>query len=389
MDRPDNIDISQAARLLDEQRQDLLGLLDRLVSVNSFSANREGVSRAVELALQALPPSLTPVNGYSPENSRLWLRQNCAPDARPIMLVGHLDTVFPPGDFDSGIETRGAHLHGPGAADMKGGVVVILGALRILEQLGLLSEIPILTAFNGDEEIGSPDSGPILYELAGDCRLGLVFECGGQGQEVVTSRRGVRRYRMIIRGQSGHSGFTQGEKKSALVELSHQILRLEAFNKPRSGVSVNVGRAWGGTAANVVPGLAEAELELRFWDEKAGNLAAERIMASMASPVVLDLQLSLERTHSRPAMPRTPEVARLFKDAEKIARLDGVKLKEEARPGASDANILTAAGLPALDGLGPVGEMDHSNRERILAESLFERILLVVRLLWGLRGWSA
>jgi glutamate carboxypeptidase len=257
-----------------------------------------------------------------------------------------------------------------------------------LDRLNALLEIPLRLAFNGDEEIGSPTSGEMLMELARSSRLGLVFECGGPEGSVVTSRRGLHRYGLQIGGETGHAGNQPGEKQSALVELAHQILVLEALNDPAAGLSVNVGRASGGSGANVIPGKAEAEFEVRFSEQRQSDELEERIWALTNSPHHSSLTVQVVRSHSRPVMTPTPATVNLYQEAARIAAGIQISLSEESRGGASDANLLAASGLPTIDGLGPVGEMDHSENERILKDSLFQRVELLVHLLWNLKAWS-
>jgi glutamate carboxypeptidase len=296
--------------------------------------------------------------------------------------------VYPPDTFDSGVVLQGSYLLGPGVADMKGGIVVMVGTLWALDRLNVLPGIPLLLAFNGDEEIGSPRSGKMLMELARSSRLGLVFECGGPEGSVVTARRGLHRYRLEIGGEAGHAGNHSGDKKSALVELAHRILELEALNDPEAGLSVNVGRVSGGSAANVIPGKAEAEFEVRFSEQRQSDEIEERMRALTNSPYHSSLMVHATRSHSRPVMARTSATPRLYQEAARIAGKIQISLSEESRGGASDANLLAASGLPTIDGLGPIGEMDHSENERILKDSLFQRVELLVHLLWNLKAWS-
>ncbi|UCG11409.1 MAG: M20 family metallopeptidase [Deltaproteobacteria bacterium] len=365
-------------------REDLLVLLEKMVAINSYSHNAAGIVQVAELVRQALPSPLALESAKDTTEGTLWLCGHGPAGEPPILLVGHLDTVYAPDTFDKGVDLQGDYLLGPGVADMKGGLVVIVGALWALDRLNVLPVIPLLLAFNGDEEIGSPTSGEILTELARSSRLGLVFECGGPEGTVVTSRRGLHRYRLEIRGETGHAGNQLGDKKSALVELAHRILDLEALNDPEAGLSVNVGRASGGSAANVIPGRAEAEFEVRFSEQRQSDEIEERIRALTNSPYHSSLVVQATRSHSRPVMARTPDAARLYQEAVRVARGIQISLSEESRGGASDANLLAASGLPTIDGLGPVGEMDHSENERILKDSLFQRVELLVHLLWNL-----
>jgi glutamate carboxypeptidase len=198
----------------------------------------------------------------------------------------------------------------------------------------------------------------------------------------------LRRYLLEIQGEAGHSGTYQGAKESAVVELAHQILRLEDLNDLEAEISVNVGRVRGGTAVNIIPAEAEAELEVRFFEEQRGDEIEKRIRTMVRSSPRSKLKIRLTQRHGRPAMACTPAISRLYQKTVRTAKKIDIELPEEARRGASDANLLAAINLPIIDGLGPVGEMDHSENERILKSSLFQRVELLVHLLWDLRDWT-
>lgn len=382
-----SLDAQEIKAIVGSLKKDLLVLLDELVAINSYSHNAAGVNHVAEEVGGALPSPLELKGVTSSNTEKLWTCR-CGPAGEdPILLVGHLDTVFPPGTFDRGMISQDPYLHGPGVADMKGGLAVIVGALWALDRLKALPKIPLALAFNGDEEIGSPNSGHILEELARSCRLGFVFECGGPDSSVVTSRRGLRRYSLKIKGKAGHAGNIQAAKQSAVVELARQILKLEALNDLEAGLSVNVGRVKGGTATNIIPAEAEAELEVRFLNQEQGDEVEDRMQKLANSSQKFGLETNVVRGRARPPMELTPGTAQLFQKVIQVAARNQIILSEEARWGASDANLLAAVGLPTIDGLGPVGEMDHSEDERIVKDSLFQRVELLVHLLWDLRDW--
>jgi glutamate carboxypeptidase len=375
-------------RAVESFQGDLLTLLDKIVAINSYSHNTQGVAQVVQELSKSLPSSLTLESSKSFRNEVVWICRHGPLNELPILLVGHVDTVFPPGSFDGGVVAHGPHLLGPGVADMKGGVAVILGALWVLDHLGFLPRISLTLALNGDEEIGSPSSAQKLMELARSSRLGLVFDCGGPKGSVVTSRRGLERYHLEIHGEAGHSGTHQAAKESAVVELAQQILKLEALNDPQASISLNVGRVKGGTAVNIIPAEAEAELEVRFFEEQQGGEIEKRIRTIVGATSQSKLRTMLAKRHGRPPMVCTPPISQLYQATAQTAKKIGLELPEEARGGASDANFLAATNLATLDGLGPVGEMDHSKKERILENSLFQRVELLVHLLWDLRNWT-
>jgi len=383
-----NLDAQAVKGVVSSLTEDLLVFLDELVSINSYSHNAEGVNQVAEKVGGALPSPLALKGVTSSNKEKLWTCR-CGPAGEdPILLVGHLDTVFPPGTFDSGMISQDPYLSGPGVADMKGGLAVIVGALWGLDHLKILPTIPLLLAFNGDEEIGSPNSGRKLEELARSCRFGFVFECGGPDGSVVTSRRGLRRYSLLIKGKAGHAGNLKATKQSAVVELAQQILKLEALNDLQAGLSVNVGRVKGGTATNIVPAEAKAELEVRFLNQEHGDEVEDRIQKLANSSREFGIATKLIKGRARPPMEHIPGTAQLFQQVVQVAARNQINLSEESRWGASDANLLTAVGLPTIDGLGPVGEMDHSEDERIVKASLFQRVELLVNLLWDLRNWN-
>jgi glutamate carboxypeptidase len=388
MKHQNSLKAQEVKRTVESLQNDLLILLDKMVAINSYSLNTRGVAQVVQEVSKYLPSPLTLESTTSSDDEIVWICRHGPANELPILLVGHLDTVFPPGSFDTGVVARGPHLLGPGVADMKGGVAVILGALWVLERIGFLPRIPLILALNGDEEIGSPGSGKKLAELARTSRMGLVFECGGPGGSVVTCRRGLHRYRLEIHGEAGHAGTYQGRKESAVVELAHQILQLEALNDPKGGISLNVGRVRGGTEVNIIPAEAVAELEVRFFEKQRGNEIEKKLRNMVRSTPQSKLNISLTKRHERPAMECTPKISKLYQAAVQTARIINLELPEETRGGASDANILAATNLPTLDGLGPVGEMDHCKNERILKKSLFQRVELLVHLLWNLHSWT-
>ena len=382
-----SLKVQKVRETVESFQGDLLTLLDKIVAINSYSHNTPGVVQVAQEVSKSLPSPLTLESTKSSHGEVVWICRHGPPDELPILLVGHVDTVFPPGSFDSGVVAHGPHLLGPGVADMKGGVVVVLGALWVLDRLGFLPQIPLTLAINGDEEIGSPGSEQELVELARTSRLGLVFECGGAKGSVVTSRRGLNRYHLEIRGEAAHSGTQQGVKESAVVELAQQILKVEALNDPAAGISLNVGRIKGGTAVNIIPAEAEAELEVRFFEEQKGDEIEKKIRTIVTTTPQSKLRTIITKEHGRPPMVCTAAISHLYQAATGTAKKIGLELPEEARSGASDANLLATTNLPTLDGLGPVGEMDHSNNERILKHSLFQRVELLVHLLWDLRDW--
>jgi glutamate carboxypeptidase len=366
----------------DSRREEILGFLEELVSINSYSRNYDGINRAGDLVRKMMPEGLdnqiiTDRNGV---NHHLF-SSGIEEPGKNLVLVGHTDTVFPPDTDSRAFEVMGSRTFGAGVTDMKAGVVVIVCALRALDELGLLSAIPVKCLINGDEEIGSPHSRPLLDDLSSWADFGLVYEGGGRDNEVVYARRGIRRYRLTVTGEAHHAGVWKGPKASAILELSNMIQALEGLNDEKEGLSLNVGKISGGTTTNVIPDLATASFEFRFWDQDAESRTLDMIRSIAAHPANPGCQASLKCHHRRPAgspIGGTDELYAMVQDA--AEDLDQ-QVDKERRGGTSDANFLIAGGVPTLDGMGPAGALDHSSQECILTESLFERVQLTTLLI--------
>jgi len=301
-----------------------------------------------------------------------------------VMLVGHMDTVFPADTTFTAFREDETRCFGPGVYDMKGGLVVAVYALKALAHLGLLEKIPVTVLCNSDEEIGSPASRPWIERMSGGALAALVFEGGGPGKDVVTGRKGRLGMELTVRGRAGHAA-KGGAKSSAILELAHTIIALEALNDGRE-ITLNVGQVEGGIGPNTVPELATAALDARFLTPE-GQKRLERDLARIVSaPLVPGTSATLSVTSGRPAMPQSDGNRRLYAVARAQAQTFGYDLPEELRSGVSDANFIAELGAPVLDGLGPVGDLDHSDLEFILKDTLMERAALTaatIAALWN------
>lgn len=359
------------------RRAESLELLARLVAIQSGSRNKAGLDRmADEMALvlgQILPETrILPFEGCG--NMVQAMTRPAARGEKGIVLVGHMDTVFPADTAFTDYREDETRCFGPGVYDMKGGLVIAVYALKALEHLGLLADMPVTVLCNSDEEIGSPVSRPWIEEQSRDALAALVFEGGGTNRDVVTGRKGRLGLRLTVRGRAGHAA-KGGPKASAILELAHKIIALEDLNGV-AGATLNVGQISGGIGPNTVPDLASAELDIRFPDQRAQALIEEAAAELTARMTIPGTTAELSPTSGRPAMPQSDGNRRLYAIIRDQARLFGYDLPEELRSGVSDANFIGGLGVPVLDGLGPVGDLDHSELEFILKNSIFERIAL-------------
>jgi glutamate carboxypeptidase len=367
-------------------RDQSLELLETLVKVNSYWGHCAGVNQVGDLVLDQIPYSVKQEVSTDGNGVRHHLLTAPSPEKKKILLVGHLDTVFPPESEATPFAVNDGRIVGPGTADMKGGIVVMVQALRILEDLGLLERIPLKILMNGDEEVGSPFSSEMVRDLAAEASCGLIFECGGLDNQVVTARRGVIRFNLTATGQARHAGVKEGPKASAIVELAQMVLALEELNDSDRGISINVGTIQGGEANNIVPDLAKATFEFRFRDSEAEKEILEKVEAIVSSVTTPGCGAALDTLHRRPCMVSVPGSEELVSTLMEVAAELGQSVTAEERGGASDGNFLPEMGVPVIDGLGPVGDMDHSAEEYIVEQSLFERIELTALLLVRLAG---
>ena len=364
-------------------RQGYIADLKDLCDVECGSEMVDGVERvaammAGRLAALGMTVRRVPAGPYAQH----LVAETAAAGPR-ILLGGHLDTTYtdygPLPDF----HMDGDYAVGPGTCDMKGGVVVFLAALECLHQVGMLSTLPITVALNTDEERGAPTSREMWSELAKVTKLALFSECAGPRDEVVVSRRAKLSYRLDVTGEGTHAGGHGRGKVSALVELSHQIIALEALNSRFQGTHLNVGKAWGGIASNTVPGEASALMDIRY---PSGELeapirqAVERIVRETSVP---GSSAVATETSFRPAWERGDATMALHARVQALADTLGLAAPPEDRGGTADSNWFGSAGVPCLDGLGPIGFDDHTPGERAHLGSMFDRALLVAAVLAG------
>jgi len=295
-----------------------------------------------------------------------------------VLLLSHIDTVHPIGTLAHTLPWRQEEdrLYGPGIADMKAGVLL---AFRALVRLSRQSPLPIRMLVVSDEEIGSPSSRQLIEEEASKAKYVLVTEPGRPGNGIVSGRKGVGRYFLSCHGRPAHSGRAHAEGRSAIRELAHQILALEAMTDESRGITVNVGLISGGTGANVVAEHASAVVDLRVPDAATGTEMNERILGLKA--VDPDVGFVVEGEINRPGYMKSAGIAALVEKAQAISIADGQTLFDLSTGGGSDGNFSAAMGVPTLDALGIVGDGAHTLQEYIEISSIPMRWNLLTELL--------
>lgn len=360
-----------------------LDLTRRAVAINSYTDNVAGVNATGALLAGAFDwPALelTRVPGVRYGDHLLWRTRAPGP---AIVLVGHHDTVFPPGHFEDW-SVQGERATGPGALDMKGGLMVVWTALAALDRLGLLARLPLLVASVADEEVGSPESRPHLAERARGASAALVFESGRAGDAIITRRRGTGGLTLRFEGRAAHSGNAHAEGRNALWAMARFIDAAQRMTDYPRGVTVNVGLARGGTSSNTVPAQAECSVDLRFEDAASARALVEALsLAAQDAARGVGATVSVAGGINRLPLERTAASAALYEEYAACARAAGLGSGEHALVGGgSDANTVAAIGVPAIDGLGPRGEGFHTTSEWVDLGSFRPKAEALARFLW-------
>jgi len=295
-----------------------------------------------------------------------------------ILLIGHTDTVFDPGTAEARPFTvAGERATGPGVSDMKGGLLTGFFAVGVLQEAGFDAFGSITYICNPDEEIGSPWSREVIRDEAGGADAAFVLEGARENGDIVSSRKGVSDYAIEIVGRAAHAGVEPERGRSAILEAAHKVIALHALNGRWPGVTINAGVIRGGTRTNVVAERCTVEVDLRSPQESTLAEAEAAVEAIAAAHTVPDVDVRIAGGKWHRPMERGEGGARLARIATLVAADLGFELRDAATGGASDANTTSAAGVPTLDGLGPVGGDDHGPSEWIDLTSVVPRIALL------------
>ncbi len=383
---------------VDTQRDVMLRRVTDWSNINSFTGNVAGLGRMADVLAEALGELGAPVERiavrpaeeidaagrvvHSPLGDALRLVKRPNAPLRAFLCI-HYDTVYPashPFQITQRLDEN--TLRGPGVADAKGGLAIMLTALAALERSPHAASIGWEVLINPDEEIGSPGSEPLFAEAARRNHLGLLFEPALPGGALVDRRRGVGNFTIIVHGRSAHAGRDFANGRNAVVALAELIGRIHGLNEQLLGMTINVGRFEGGGATNVVPDLAIARVNARTAvpeDEPRLRDALERLIAETNASDGITVEL-----HGRFSSPtKIPDGAtdRLMRHIETCGADLNIPIAWGASGGASDGNKLAAAGLPNIDSFGPRGGKIHSSEEHIDIDSLTERAKLTALLL--------
>jgi len=346
--------------------------LKQIIEINSFTKNKKGVDRVGEIFQEWLKEIGYSVDIYKREKigNHLHFISNKR-DGKKLLLLGHLDTVFPEGEFEEFREDD-KWVYGPGVCDMKGGNWVALQALRnIYKKYGQIYNIDFLLV--SDEESGSDDSKYLTSKIAPNYDYCLVYEAAGKDEEVVVARKGVGTFFIDIEGKAAHAGNHYSDGVDANLEAAIKLQKLVALTNLEKETTINVGKIEGGIGANTISPNAKLLFEIRYTNSNERDRVLKEIDNIVNTSFVKGSKSTLSGGIQRDVMEPTKEQAEFIKKIEKVAN---IKLKTQKRGGVSDANIVASAGVPTLDGFGPYGDGDHTIHERALKKSFEDRIEL-------------
>jgi glutamate carboxypeptidase len=377
----------EATGWLSDKQRAMEDAIAPLVDQNSYTENPEG-GRKVGTLLRALfavdgvEVNVRPSERFA--DHLVFRTRAQLPNKGAVALVGHLDTVFPPGSFE-GFRRDGDLARGPGVLDMKGGLVVIAFALKALAATGRLDEVvPIRIVIVSDEEVGSPEGQGVLAASISGASAALVFEAGRKGDAIITRRKGTGGMTAVAHGRAAHAGNAHKEGANAIWALARFVDGVQKLTDYDRGVTVNVGRVSGGNSKNTVPDRAEAQLDLRFCTRADGDglVSAARRVAEEAASTVPGTRIELHGGVARTPLERSDASGKLLEEYATCARAHGLGGDEAPLiGGGSDASTSSAMGIPSIDGMGPRGTGFHTKEELIEVATLVPKAQALARFL--------
>ncbi|HSX20382.1 MAG TPA: hydrolase [Gammaproteobacteria bacterium] len=391
--------LQSSMKFLEQNQQQMLDLTIKLAEINSGSFHIAGLKAVAEVMRQEMavlncehitmpvaPLQLINQSGETVEYAlgdvvRFWKR----PDAPiQVLILGHMDTVYSPDHKFKHITQLGSDLlHGPGVTDMKGGLAILLWALKAFEQLPQAKNLGWEVLLNSDEEIGSPGSAEIIAFRAKQHRVGFVFEPAmDESGTLAGERKGSGTFTLVMRGKAAHAGRNFNEGRNAVCKMAEVITTINALNGKRSGVTINIGFVHGGEAVNVVPDCCVCRLNVRVPHMDDATWMQEELNAIVrAFKSVPDYKLELHGGFHRYPKELDPTTQHLYSIVKNVGKNLDLNITWEPSGGCSDGNNLAAVGLPNVDTLGVRGGKIHSEQEFMIIPSLVERAQLFTNIL--------
>lgn len=382
---------------LDDKQDEMTALITELCDINSGTHNLDGLAKVRDrladcfaqlggevTIVQSEPWESVDDDGNAEvKTSGDILHVHKWPDAKQkVMLCIHMDTVFgPEHSFQKCRTADDGTIVGPGVIDAKGGIVLMLYALKALEQGPLAGKVGWEVIINADEEIGSPGSDKFMRERAPHCDAGILFEPSLPDGTLVSWRKGSGNFAFVVQGKSAHTGRDFAAGRNALAALSRMMVEVDSWNDG-SDVTWNVGRMRGGSALNMVPNMAVGRVNIRVKTLAEKDEAIGRMEKLVAQHGEQDgITVNLHGDFKSPPKPMNAEIESMQKRIESCGERIGIEIKWRGTGGACDGNRFADAGLPNIDTLGPSGDFIHSDREFLIPASLVPRAKLAALVL--------
>jgi glutamate carboxypeptidase len=371
--------MSELLTYFQDQKQAMVDFLTTLVEYETPTTDKTVVDKMgafMETEFRSLGASVTRFP-QEKVGDFLLAKWNESASGKPIMFLIHIDTVWPLGTLAERpvrIDEEGK-LFGPGAIDMKGGITAALWSIRGLVERGELPQRPVWILMTSDEEVGSIYSEPVIRETAAQCGLVLVMEPATKEEALKTWRKGVGSFSVSVEGRPSHAGNAPEQGINAVVELAQQTLKLNGLNDLKNGTSVSVTVVHGGSATNVIPAKAVAEVDVRTLTARAWDDISNQILA--LTPFIPGAKVSAAVKSARGPMEHNDQMKRSFAQCKTIGESYGLTVREDGSGGGSDGNFTAHMGIPTLDGLGPQGDGLHALHEHVVLNSLPRRATLL------------
>jgi len=368
---------------LKEKEMNMLLLLERLVNIDSGSANKYGIDQVGSIlqdAFTKLGFFVEPINEEVQGNHLVIShRESIEPE---ILIVAHMDTVFKEGTAkERPFKVLDGKAYGPGVVDMKGSLVSLLYAVQALvgnDAEGVKNIVILLTS---DEEIGSITSRKLIEAHTLNKKYALIMEPARENGALVTARRGAGEYVMSVKGVAAHAGIAPEAGRSAIEELARKITKLHALSNPLTGISVNVGLIEGGSSANTVASSAVAHIDLRISKMEQAAWLEQQVKEICAVPDVEGTTIELVGAIDRPPMVKNDKTIKLLEVIQEVGLSLNINISDVSTGGGSDASFTSAQGVATIDGLGPVGGKAHTEEEYLVVSSLLERTELLANII--------
>ncbi|UCC62737.1 MAG: M20 family metallopeptidase [Anaerolineae bacterium] len=362
---------------LRDHQDDMVVLLTRIVEMESPTNDKPSLDRLGAFLADQVCGLGAQVETFPQTHAGDHVRAQWGNGPGGVLLLCHMDTVWDLGTVAGRpVRIEGGNLYGPGAFDMKGGIVNTLWAMRVLRDLNLLPRRRVTLIINSDEETGTVTSRATIEAEALKHDVVFVMEPAQPPHgSLKTWRKGVGGFQVTVTGLAAHAGADHEKGINAVEELAHQILAIQGFTDYQTGTTLNVGVVGGGTRSNVFPAEAWAQVDVRVMNAEE----AARIEARMRGlrPRLKGTTVEVSGGVNRPPMVRTREIVALYNKAAALAAEMGFQISEAGTGGGSDGNFTAALGVPTLDGMGVVGDGGHALHEYAVIASLPERAALL------------